>query len=104
MVRFKMLARTEEYGDEKRKIIPEYKENDIVRYELERIGGSWFVVDPPLPRVSQKALIEYYKALILSMGGDNWLIRNDVKESQKNYYLKLKGDFEIIQKLIKNKI
>jgi len=55
-VTFQEFACTEGYSD-----IPLIKKNkkSFVRYSLEYKKGRWWVYDPPIPRVSRKALIEY---------------------------------------------
>jgi hypothetical protein len=43
------------------KLVPDYKENDAVRVNLVDDGKRWWVVDPPLPRVSKDVLIKGYE-------------------------------------------
>jgi len=45
----------------KEKIISSYKEQDIIKIDLIYDGKQWWVFDPPLPRISLKAIVDIYK-------------------------------------------
>src|SRR5919201_1811744 len=82
---YNRMARTEGDGVLKRKLIPNSLENDIIRLNLIYNGSSWWVFDPPIPRISLEAIIRYHKS-DLNRLGDDWLKRPDISEGQKQHY------------------
>jgi hypothetical protein len=53
------------------------------RYSLEYKKNRWWIKDPPIPRISRKALIEYNDGNIREMS--DWILKKGV-EKQKEYY------------------
>src|SRR5919109_2582344 len=76
---YNRLARTEGDGVLKRKLIPDRMSHDIVKLHLIYDGSKWWVYDPPTPRVSIEALIEYYRNTLNRLGSD-WLERSDISK------------------------
>src|SRR5215813_1407604 len=95
---YKRLARTCGDGVLKRKLIPDRKSHDIVKLHLIYNESRWWVLNPPIPRVSLEAIIEYHKNYHKIMG-DDWLRRPGISESQKQYYRKLQENLEILNSL-----
>ena len=54
VVDFDRLVSTSGEGSGKRRFIKDIRKHDIVKYQLRKVGGLWYVYDPPLPRVSIK--------------------------------------------------
>jgi hypothetical protein len=74
---------------EKRKYVVDRNSRDTVRLSLDFDGSLWWIVDPPLPRVSKWALIEYSERIISSMNG---LVKaGKASDGQKRYYQAYKG-------------
>jgi hypothetical protein len=92
---YRRLARTEGDGVLKRKIIPDVIARDIVHLNLLYDGSIWWVLDPPIPRVSLKAIIQDHKSYLDTMG-DDWLERTDISEAQKQYYRKRQENLKIL--------
>jgi len=95
---YNRLARTEGDGVLKRKLIPDRISHDIVKLHLIYNESRWCVLDPPIPRVSLEAIIEYHKNYHKIMG-DDWLQRTGISESQKQYYRKLQENLGILNRL-----
>src|SRR5215813_9792707 len=76
---YKRLARTEGDGVLKRKLIPDSLDHDIIQLDLIYNGSKWWVLNPPIPRVSLEAIIAYHKGY-LNIMGENWLGRSDISE------------------------
>jgi len=95
---YNRLARTEGDGVLKRKLIPDRISHDIVKLHLIYNESRWWVLDPPIPRVSLEAIIEYHKNYYKIMG-DDWLQRTGISESQKQYYRKLQENLGILNRL-----
>src|SRR6266540_792313 len=62
LIKYKRLARTNGrlYN---REIITDILPNDVVKLHIIKSGNSWFIVDPPLPRVSIQVLKNEYEKL-----------------------------------------
>lgn len=101
------LAKTTGNGFDNRVIIPDYMEHDIEKYELEKKDDQWWIIDPPLPRVSQKAMIGYYeqelKTIEEIMREDFWLKHEDTIDLQKHNYNKRKTILDVIKSLSQRK-
>ena len=95
---YKRLARTEGDGVLKRKLVPDRTVHDRVRLHLIYDGSTWCVFDPPIPRVSLEALIEYNRNTLNRLGSD-WLERSDISEAQKQYYRKDQENLQILNRL-----
>jgi hypothetical protein len=82
-VTFQEFACTEGYGS-----TPLIKTNkrSFEKYGLEYKKGRWWVNDPPIPRVSRNALIEYNDIIISRMS--DFVLEKGTKV-QKEYYYKL---------------
>lgn len=69
---------------EKRTYVVDRNARDTVTLSLEYDGSRWWIVDPPLPRVSKWALIEFSERIISSMNG---IVKaGKASEGQKKYY------------------
>jgi hypothetical protein len=95
---YKRLARTEGDGVLKRKLIHDSLDHEIIQLDLIYNGSKWWVLDPPIPRVSLEAIIAYHKGY-LNIMGENWLGRSDISEGQKQYYRKLQENLQILESL-----
>ena len=95
---YKRLARTEGDGVFKRKLIPDSLGHDIMKLALIYDGSKWWVLDPPIPRISLEAIIRYHESH-LTMLGDDWLQRPDISKSQKQSYHKLQENLQILESL-----
>lgn len=81
-VAYKRLASTN--GIAGKKYTVDRNSNDVIKLMLEFDGSRWWIKDPPLPRVSKWALIEYSERIISSM---NDLIKTGkASDGQKKYY------------------
>jgi hypothetical protein len=92
------MARTEGDGVLKRKLIPDSLGHDIMKLALIYDGSKWWVLDPPIPRISLEAIIRYHKS-DLDRLGDGWLERPDISEGQKQHYRKLQENLQILESL-----
>lgn len=97
-VAYKRLARTEGDGELKRKLIPDSIERDIVIFHLTYEDSRWWIFDPPSPRISLPAIVQYYKSTLETMGS-NWLERPEISDAQKQSYRKLQHDLKILESL-----
>jgi hypothetical protein len=95
------IARTEGDGVLKRKFVPDPNAQDRVQLHLIYDGSKWWLYDPPIPRVSIEALIEYYRKTLNRLGPD-WLERSDISEAQKGYYRKDQKSLEVLKSLRKS--
>ncbi len=95
---YKRLARTEGDGVLKRKIIPDSLEHDIISLDLIYNRSTWWVLDPPIPRVSLEDITRYHKSHLNRLG-DDWLQRPDISEGQKQYYRKGQENLKILESL-----
>lgn len=67
-----------------KKYVVDRKSSDIVKLSLSFDGSRWWINDPPLPRVSKWALIEYSERIISSM--DSLIKTGKASDGQKKYY------------------
>lgn len=68
----------------KRTYVADRNGRDTVTLSLEYDGSRWWIVDPPLPRVSKWALIEFSERIISSMTG---IVKaGKASDGQKKYY------------------
>ncbi len=82
-VAYRRLASTD--GIAGKKYVVDRKSSDVVKLSLSFDGSRWWIDDPPLPRVSKWALIEYSERIISSMDG---LVKaGKASDGQKRYYL-----------------
>jgi hypothetical protein len=95
---YQRLARTEGNGVLGRQLIPDSMAHDIIRLYLIYNGSTWWVLDPPIPRVSIEAMIKAHKDYLNIMGSD-WLERPDISEAQKQYYRKRQENLKILDSL-----
>lgn len=100
-VEYVRLARTEGFGHLDRKIIPDYNEQDVVLLNLVYEKGKWKILDPPLPRISKDALYKYFMDTKIRLE-QNVIGKPETSEAQKQYYLKIKENLEILEKLRNN--
>ncbi len=68
--------------------VPLIKKNkkSLVRYSLEYKEGRWWMYDPPIPRVSRRALIDYNDEIISQMRD---FVMEKGSKMQKDYYYNL---------------
>jgi hypothetical protein len=92
---FYRLASTEGLGFYERKIIPDTKQDDLVKYHLKKINGRWWISDPPLPRVSVKAMTDEYEGYLKIRGSK----KQDMTESQKANFKKIDENLNILRSL-----
>jgi len=95
---YKRLARTKGDGVLKRKLIPDNMSHDEVKLHLIYNESAWWVLDPPIPRVSLEAIMRYHKSVLDRLGYD-WLKRSDISEGQKQHYRKRQENLEILNRL-----
>lgn len=60
-VEYKRIAKSKGKGE----IIPSQKGQDIVKLNLVYNGKQWWIFDPPLPRISLKAIVDFYEHYLL---------------------------------------
>jgi hypothetical protein len=73
---------------EKRKYVVDRNSRDTIKLSLDYDGARWWIVDPPLPRVSKWAIIEFSERIISSMNG---LVQSGkASDGQKKYYASYK--------------
>jgi hypothetical protein len=94
---FRRLAHTQGAGLPGRDIIPDLMERDSVEYFLRKKANVWTVYDPSLPRISKKALIEYYKREMDQMAKAAKDERTG--KEQKQVYKKMEESLGIVNKL-----
>lgn len=82
-VTYRRLAGTN--GISGRKYTIDRKSSDVVKLSLQSDGTRWWISDPPLPRVSKWALIEYSERIISSM--DSLIKAGKASDGQRKYYL-----------------
>jgi len=82
-VAYRRLASTD--GISGKKYVVDRKSSDVVKLSLSFDGSHWWINDPPLPRVSKWALIEYSERIISSM--DSLIKTGKASDGQKKYYL-----------------
>lgn len=81
-----------------RKIIPDIQTNDVINLNIEKVKNNWRVVDPEIPRVSVKAVINSYEDLLKNRD-DKWLSRQDITTEQIKYYDTYKSTYETLKKI-----
>ncbi len=94
IVVYKRLAQSKGHG----RITPDYVGEDVVKYNLIYDGAKWWLVDPPLPRISKDALVAIYKGIVDRMG-PKWLEAPGRSEAQKQYYRERVETLKILQSL-----
>jgi hypothetical protein len=97
IVVFRRSAHTQGAGLPGRDIIPDLIERDSVEYFLRKKANEWTVFDPPLPRISKKAMIEYYKGQIVEM--KELTKRPSASKERKQAYAELTNTLNIINRL-----
>ena len=101
IIKYKLLAQTKGNGALNREFITVSNKSELVNLHLIYDSLKWSVIDPPAPRVSIQAIIEYYKKILEIMGND-WLQRDNISKEQKQYYSKVQKDIEILTNLQRN--
>lgn len=94
---FDRIAKSIDSGLPGRKIIADDLKQDVVKLQLIRDRGKWWILDPPIPRVSARALIQFYKDRIDNM--TDWIYTNRASDSQKNNYEEMNEILEILKSL-----
>ncbi len=84
---YKRLAHSA--GIDGRKYAIDKSSQDAITLTLEYDGSRWWIMNPPLPRVSKWALIEFSERMISSM--DDLIKTGRVSEGQKKYYINNKN-------------
>lgn len=82
-------------GLQERKIVAERLNQDVVKLQLIRDQDQWLILDPPIPRISIKAIIQFYKEKINSM--DDWIDTNPAFDSQRKNYEAMRETLKILQ-------
>jgi hypothetical protein len=85
-------------SDGKEKIIPETSRREVVTLNLTFDGTRWWVLDPPLPRVSKEELLTFYEKTMERFPGD-WLQRPDITEHQKTYFLRKQEALKVLKEM-----
>jgi hypothetical protein len=85
-------------SDGKEMIVPETPRREVVTLDLTFDGTRWWVVDPPLPRISKEDLIIFYEETMERFPGD-WLERSDITEHQKVYFLRKQEALRVLKTL-----
>lgn len=98
---FDRIAKSMGSGLPGRKIIADDLKQDVVKLQLIRDQEKWWILDPPIPRVSVKALHQFYKDRIDSMA--DWIFTKRASESQKNNYEEMNKTLEILKSLMVSK-
>lgn len=83
-VAYDRIAKSKGHGLPGRKILSEKVKQEIVELHLINEKGRWLVVDPPLPRISKQALMQYYKGYIESM--EKWIHTDKSSAGQRHNY------------------
>jgi hypothetical protein len=73
-------------SDGKERIVPETPRQEVVSFSLTFDGKRWWVVDPPLPRISKEDLLFFYEQTIERFQNKDWLERPDITEQQKESF------------------
>lgn len=95
---FDRIAKSMGSGLPGRKIIADDLKQDVVTLQLIRDQEKWWILDPPIPRVSIKALHQFYKDRIDSMA--EWIFTKQASDSQKNNYEEMNKILEILKSLM----
>jgi hypothetical protein len=98
---FDRIAKSMGSGLPGRKIIADDLKQDVVKLRLIRDQEKWWILDPSIPRVSVKALHQFYKDRIDSMA--DWIFTKRASESQKNNYEEMNKTLEILRSLTVSK-
>ena len=72
-----------------------------VRYSLVFRGGKWYVLDPPEPYVSVRALLDFYRATINGLP-DGWRDSAGYCESQRAAWARLVDEERVLSKVDEN--
>lgn len=91
---YKRIGQSEGKG----KVISDYKEQDIVKLGIVNDSNQWWILDPPIPRLSKKALIDYYNNRLKFLG-DKWIENPSLSETQKNYYYQMQEALKVLKEL-----
>ncbi len=91
-VKFEEFACTGNKGYGRSPLIKTIKES-VVTYSLENKNGRWLVIDPPIPRISKKALVDYNIQQIKLMS--DWIMEKGSK-AQKEFYHNLISTNEML--------
>lgn len=97
VVAYDRLAKSHGEGLPGRKIIPEHVTHEIVKLHLVYDRGNWLILDPPLPRIAAKALIQYYENLINPM--ESWIHKDDVSDAQRKNYNEMQDTVKVLKSI-----
>jgi hypothetical protein len=89
------LARQEE-ASAAPKMIPDYKEVDVVQLKLVQNGERWWILDPPLPRVSKAVLIKNHEGNKICFD-PSWI--HQASDAQKGLCHKQQQNLETLKAL-----
>lgn len=92
---YDQIAKSIGTGLQERKIVAERLNQDVVKLQLIRDQDQWLILDPPIPRISIKAIIQFYKEKINSM--DDWIDTNPASDSQRKNYEAMRETLKILQ-------
>lgn len=79
-------------------VITDHKGQDTVDYKLVKEKSRWWVLDPPLPRLSIEVVIKGYEGLFSTLGR-NWIDNSGLSENQRTWYYKEKRKLSILKSL-----
>jgi hypothetical protein len=82
-VEFQEFARTGRKGYGRTPLIKTEKRT-LVTYSLEYKKGRWWINDPPIPRVSRKAVVEHNEEIIKRMS--EWVLEKGSEVQKEGYY------------------
>jgi len=96
-VAYDRIAKSKGHGLPGRKIIPEYVKQEIVEFHLINEKGQWLIIDPPLPRISKRSLMQYYKDYIESM--EKWIHTDKSSAGQRHNYEAMVATLNFLESL-----
>lgn len=94
-ISFRQVVKTEGEGVMNRRLIPDYKQNDIEKLHLKYDGKQWWIIDPPLPRISKEALIKYFERIIARREGSPRI--TDRQKEHYQYYVNELNELKNLQ-------
>jgi hypothetical protein len=80
----------------KEQIIPSRAANDIVKLNLVHDGIQWWIIDPPLPRISKDRIERIYEDKLRGFD-DKWRAR--ASNEQKKSYLRAQEALKVLKSL-----
>ena len=97
-VSYVRLASTHGNGQASRRFFKDPESAEIVNYHLLYTSGRWWILDPPMPRISRASLIKGYKQIINERDA-GWFDLPDVTEAQKQLARKQADELKFLEDL-----